>query len=339
MRAMWFCFCAITYTHLHAGLIDPELGLLDVSVKIVDEKGEPVTNAKIKLYFPHTRSQRMEGAPSTKVFDSRYDGENPVRKIYAGRRSVGIRSEKEGYWPSSTGHEFSEEDRIGMRDGSPGGHYAKEFTVVLREKKNPRPLYLHKVDRLEIPGYDQPYGYDLEKADWVSPHGEGLRADFTFTVHGERVNKIEYRVDVDISFSNEDDGLIEIGKSELSQSHLLLGHNAPVDGYATEYRDFWGIGSQQGELVFLNPNRERVWEKIEGYWLRIRSQPDEISEGGVKARYGKIYGPIKLSGKPEENPLISFTYFLSPDFSGSLEYNGENLMKKRGGNLNSVRKN
>jgi hypothetical protein len=288
--------------------------------------------------FRHTDPQREKLDKVLKQFEKTYDGETPVRFSYESDRNAALWVEKEGYWTSGLRHKFPTEDRVDKDDGSPNGHYRREFTVILRKKEIPRPLYLHKVDWAELPGYDQPYGYDLEAADWVVPHGKGKNADFVFTARAERLNENEFRMDLSLFFSNPSDGLIKVEKSKSSHSQLLLGRMAPAHGYVEEYTDSYGVTKENGELVFLNPDRQDKRDEIEGYWFRVRSKPDPNGNEGIEARYGKILGPIAFSGRPERNPVVSFTYFLAPDHSRSLEFNGENLMRKEGGNLNSIDK-
>jgi len=317
---------------------DPFLARLELAVEIVDETGEAVPGSMVTASFRHTDKQRKK-AGITKKFQEVYDGNTPVHFRYTSERNVALWVEKEGYWLSGVRYKFPEVDRMDKRDGSPNGHYRKEFKIILRKKENPRPLYLYKVDWVKIPGYDQPYGYDLEKADWVAPHGEGVHADFVFTARGERKSKDEFRMDFDLSFMNPNDGLIEVEKSETSMSQLLLGRIAPTAGYTPQHTDSFGVESKERDLVSIRPDRQKKRDQIEGYWFRVRSDPPAGPAEDMEGRYGKIVGPIRFSGRPEKNPSVSFTYFLSPDRSRSLEFNGENLMKKRGGNLTSLMKN
>lgn len=200
---------------------DPFLAYLELLVEVVDEEGRPVDGSKVVASFRHTDNQERKLGEGVMKFESTYDGQDPVNFTYKSDRNVAVWVEKEGYWTSSLRYKFPEEDRQDKRDGSANGIYKKELKITLLRKVNPRPLYLYKVDWMKVPGFDQPYGFDLERADWVSPYGEGRHADLIFTVRGNRTNKDEFTMGLELSFSNPQDGLIEVPKSDWSKSHLL----------------------------------------------------------------------------------------------------------------------
>ncbi len=308
---------------------------IETSVSVFDEDGAPLPGAIILLFFSHTEPQKERLGLSTKVFKETYDGKIPVNVEYNALAEVGIRVELEGFWTSEFGYTFKESDRMDEGHGA-NGHYRKEFEVVLRKKENPRPLIVKKLNWIPVPGFDQPFGLDLDKGDWVAPHGSGVHSDFIFMFHANRTSKDVFRMEMELILPGENDGLIEVPVSEDSLSTLLLGQTAPLAGYQNQFRDYFGVKPENGRLVLDSRRSQKEWRDIDGYWFRIRSEPDDQSEDGIRARYGKIHGQLQWSGRPEAPPKISFTYFLAPDHSRSLEWNGESLIP--GANLQGVNK-
>jgi hypothetical protein len=79
--------------------------------------------------------------------------------------------------------------------------------VKMRPKKNPVPMVTKNVDALKIPKWDEPLGFDFEKAAWVAPYGKGVRADFFVNMHRRFNNSNDYDAKAIITFPNEGDGI------------------------------------------------------------------------------------------------------------------------------------
>jgi hypothetical protein len=306
---------------------------MEASIEVVNETGIPIEDVDIEVYFRHTYQQEKQLDRSTKVFEGTYNGEDAYRVSYSASNHIGIRAEKEGFWISEFGYTFTKDDQAPSLEHE---GYSRKFKITLRKKHNPRPLYVNKVFWKEVPGFDRPYGFDLEKGDWVGPHGSGHHSDFLITFRGERSGQEEFMMEMEITFSNNDDGWIEKRKSTISHSRLLLGPVAPIKGYVAFFSDRSGVEEVNGELVGIDRRSQRDWEDIEGYWFRVRSEPDKEVEGDIKSRYGKILGRVNWSGRPENLPKVQFTYFFAPDHSRSLEWNGESLVPQA--NLQGIRK-
>ena len=60
----------------------------------------------------------------------------------------------------------------------------QDVTLILREIKNPIPMYARRKASVNVPAYDTPIGYDMEMGDWVKPYGEGIRNDLIFLLSG-----------------------------------------------------------------------------------------------------------------------------------------------------------
>ena len=208
----------------------------------------------------------------------------------------------------------------------------------LKQKRNPIPMYAMKLSDKRLPEefrvevFDRENGgyfegpaetftvaWDLEKGDWVKPHGTGETADFIFTIHREErkeyVEKLSpwHRTQlscgatVEISFSNDGDGLIPFPVPEEDRHRgLRMPHEAPLKGYGA-----WRERPAGCPPADMN------------HFFRVRTVKDQTGKI-ISAHYGKIYGDFLVGGVGND---ITFTYYLNPT------PNDRNVEFKPGGNL------
>lgn len=163
-----------------------------------------------------------------------------------------------------------------------------------------------KVD-VRIPIRDQAIGFDLERGDWVAPHGQGTLADllvkFTATYEGPQA----FSKRIDLSFSNPRDGVQAFPLDKTSEFMSL--YTAPEEGYMPTLVD------KQART------RTKILKSSEiarGQYLvfRVRSVTNEQGRI-VSANYGKIYGPNLLDpiieyGRMGDADRLMFTYYFNP---------------------------
>jgi hypothetical protein len=211
-----------------------------------------------------------------------------------------------------------------QRRYEPWGH---KYVIALKKEVNPRELYVHRVNWLPVPVFDKPVGYDLEKADWVIPFGTGVHSDFIFTLSRTLSAGIEYDGTMSLTFSNRFDGLLPVISMGGSKSSLLLGRDAPLNGYAAEYKRKVGVVKNGNEFRLSDEPTRELLETYDGIWFRVRSEVDATTGDLKNARYGKLDGFIDFAVREQDGPgYIKFVYYLAPDSSRSLEYNGKSLV-------------
>ncbi|WFB36369.1 hypothetical protein P3T73_01140 [Kiritimatiellota bacterium B12222] len=335
MKILYFIFSIVVIPPCLAINLDLLKDNLTVHLEVVDVDGNPIPGAKLELYFTHTGLQRQVSGDRTKVFKREFDGEEKVTIKYKSYKSIGIRAKKEEYWPSFMRYNFTQKDRTDREtDGSPNGHYQKEFTIVLRKKENPRPMFVHKSKYHATRTFNTPMGYDFEVGDLVEPFGTGKTTDLIFTLHQDKKEGKAYSHRLEMTFPQPEDGLIIINKEPGSESKLLLGAVAPENGYVPELNYTKGVEKRGWKFwVFQRPSKEEL-ENVEGYWFRTRTEKNP-ENGEIKSRYGKINGPITFL-VDELGGAFYFTYYFSPNQSRLLEWNGESLVPNA--NLQSVKK-
>ncbi len=186
--------------------------------------------------------------------------------------------------------------------------------------------------RLEfvIPEPNKEFGFDLEAADWVAPHGTGKSTDVIFAVNGYYNSRNDNESRLVVTFPNEGDGLIEIGGNYRKGSKLMSPHVAPEEGYAS--RKEWSKSRKENpDATAAAHTKYLIAEDYEeegvNYLFRVRTILDP--QGNVvSAHYGKIYGDFKFFGAHEDGSFIGVDalYFNPTTNDRNLEYKvGENL--------------
>jgi len=190
------------------------------------------------------------------------------------------------------------------------------YAMKLSHGRLPEDLRLAGIDRekndfVETPAETLTVAWDLEKGDWVKPHGKGEIADFIFTIH--RMERKKYISEyggkhmtsgatVEISFSNQGDGLIPYPVPEKDRHRgPWMPYEAPEDGY----------GPIEPKINIENEGRENDklnFVKDMNYFFRVRTVKDQTGKI-ISARYGKIHGDFIFGSWGD---YIDYTYYLNP---------------------------
>ncbi len=255
-----------------------------VRVTVTGEDGTPIKDADVAVkYLGYQKTTRKEGQSNAQgVFSA--TGSTPLRM------TVGIG--KDGYYKTHSGRLSRTQDH--------------DVTFVLREKRNPIPLYA-KREIITFPINREWLGYDFQAGDWTAPHGEGKTIDLWLKCDTEKVNSGRYRDakgSLEIKF-REDEGLLLVEDDYLPLSIMKMPHLAPQTGYQNTFRRF--------EESFRN----KEFRRNTGYFFRtrVRKEGNHI----VSAHYGKLLEDIRFDprdmsrkGKPKEFGTTVFTYYFNP---------------------------
>jgi hypothetical protein len=189
--------------------------------------------------------------------------------------SLGVGAQPEGYYMSSRS--------IFLNDGRNGKWmpFPRFETLIMKRILKPVRMYALANWPIVLPARSGSFGFDLEKRDWVPPHGAGVKADFVFTQQVKQDNVLGSAATLRVSFSNPGDGLIPFYELPGAESELKLPRTAPNEGYEAE-RKFSAEWS---------PSRDATpaVKPALGYIYRVRTVLD--ASGQVKsAWYGKMEG-------------------------------------------------
>jgi len=172
-------------------------------VSVMDQEGNRIEDPEVLLRFTYTERQYFangELAGSKSLEKS--SGGSYEFEVWAQSASVEVTAE--GFWRG----------RISTRGAPTAAHlvpgttntYRYDFDVVLQRAINPRPLFVHSIfTKLIMPELNVEYGYDLERGDWVRPHGRGHRVDLILSATGEVEENGNFDVTVRLRFPNEHD--------------------------------------------------------------------------------------------------------------------------------------
>ncbi len=185
-------------------------------------------------------------------------------------------------------------------------------------------------------------GFDLDRMQWLPPHGDGKRADFEVSVtsvqagwaisehdlawHRQMKEKTEpeiaesygiWKRTAVITFPNPGDGIMR-SPQFWPYCKLKMPHRAPPEGYRQEC-----VLTEQDELSQATPYFEKLQHPYySGYFLRVRSKLDGAGNV-VSANYAKFILPqIGIDG-------FCATFFFTPvEGDTNLEYSGSNLLPR-----------
>lgn len=191
--------------------------------------------------------------------------------------------------------------------------------VKMRKIKNPVPMMTKQVRKKSIPVMGTPVGFDLEKADWVAPHGNGMISDFVFLA--ELVTQPKEGIRYRLTFSQELDGIQEYLPSSTCYSSYFFPYVAPTNGYIRSLDKYRLLKYPE---IAGTPANNLKENKDMNYIFRVRTREDK--DGNViSVNYGCILGEIRSSMQGD----LYFEYWFNPiPNERSLEYNGENLLEK-----------
>jgi len=280
------------------------IGIAKISITVIDENGNPLADTKVRVRFSGG------GKP---VFNNTDDnGSSSISESSNDGVVVGT-AIRDGYY-ESTFHQDFYVKKLGFWQP-----FGKELKVVMRPIVNPVPMYVRN-RYFEFPKHDEKIGFDLEKADWVIPYGQGIKPDFVYEVKRRYINNDNFDATLTITFSNQFDG-IQVYKDDAGDifnvgSWFRLPRTAPLDGYMQKMQRHISKGS------FGRVNDGASDDN--NFIFRVRSEVDQNGKL-IRAMYGKIRGDIKFApiGSMASNEgvgAIGLHYYLNPDYTTNLEF-------------------
>ena len=250
----------------------------NVTLKVVDETGQPVEGAKARVYYLMTNE--IAGLTDTNgIFTASHND---------GSENLGFQAEKKGYYPFRIMYHMG-------RNYKPD-KWNPTQTILLNRRINPIPMYAKHIEG-GPPVFNEPVGYDLVIGDGIAPHGKGLTTDVIFTGELNQKAKNDFDYKLTVSFPKQGDGIQEFSVPSYylhdHGSELLSSQEAPTNGYQTQIIRTMsrhpGMGTKED---MNNPDRN--------YYFRVRTVVDD--QGNVvSAHYGKIYGDF-----------MQFSYYFNP---------------------------
>jgi hypothetical protein len=303
MRRVQFLLALISISALSSscgpGLPEPPNAQL--TIKCVDDDGQPVPNAKVAVVG--FRADIQGKTDATGRF---------VAKLRNASGEVDLEADKGGF--------YSIDRQTYIFPAHTNGQWLPWNPTVelqLHRVGKPVPMVVKKVVEEDIPAVSRTAGYDLLAGDWVEPYGRGKIADFTIEVLKPIALASNDWMRLHLTFSNPDDGLLLKRMFYRDDYGLRLAALAPKSGYSNRWE--WQAcesnpSANPGWIVLKNGDQDA------NFYFRIRSKTNEQGQV-VSAMYGKVYDGFQFGSAtyPDRMPL-RFLYYLNPDGTRNTEF-------------------
>ena len=285
-------------------------------VFVHDPQGIPIEGATVHLALPRYR----EGDKDERA-DAMSDRAGIAEISGIAQLDYSTSAEKLGYY-RTTGPRRSIDTPKGLQQNAVG---LQKISLELRPIRNPTRGITRSVDRLRIPIFGKPLGFDLEEGDWVIPNGKGVTSDLIFTVTGYFKSLSEYNQVLTLTFADPNDGIMPVKFPPRAGSAFKFPYEAPLLGYEPSRK--WHCsydGKARQTDVDLSDETH--------YILRVRTERDD--HGNVRrALYGIIGSEVVLGGNNDLGRNLSFTYVLNPDWTRNLEFDPKKMVEAGTGKL------
>lgn len=273
-----------------------------VDVTVLSDNGNPVQGAEVVVWFYGYQPEQSKSEQGLTDRNGRFKA--------SGRPHLGmlVRINKEGYYET-------EKDKLSIT-------HDHKIELVLREKKNPIPLFAKRV-RDKVPGISEPFGFDLRMGDWVKPFGVGEVSDMFFTVTKTKSEDGVLGGILSVTFPEESEGVYVINSLNgyLPLSKMVMPNYAPDAPYLNMIE----------RVEFGYQNHKKPLNT--SYFLRTRMQ--KADEDEPKYNFSKMLDGIYFhmgggeyleepgrSRFPDEYGAVVFTYYFNPNPSDrNLEFN------------------
>ncbi len=278
-----------------------------ITFKVIDTNGEPVSGARIHVYFPVPKYSEPGLTTKTEIGKTNKNGLFATSKSSIGRVAASV--SKEGYYESGGGLEFkTSENYFVFKRWIP---WNPTIELVLREKINPVKMYSKHLQHKKFPVQNQEVGYDLVKGDWVPPYGKGEQGDFIFIFSHRYTTNEDWDSKYELKFSNKEDGLQIYEFSPDINSVFKWPYLAPEKGYNIKQLKKYSIFLADDDYS-TKTVRTNIKKNI-NYIFRVRTKTNGKGEviGGL---YGIMPSDMYVKGE-----LYNFEYKLNP-INRSLEY-------------------
>jgi hypothetical protein len=291
------------------------IGKARITLRVINEDGEPVPSASVRGYFENPRERDYVGD----VFDKRTDrnGEVAVSGKVFGYMEGRVLCDDH----YRTRFRFDSPHKPGTLDRTTAWpNWVTTNVVVLKRIRNPTPMFVKTVV-VKVPEERTTMAYDLTADDWIEPDGNGVVTDIVFQVTSHYRSQNDWNISQCVHFPGQWNGIVAthvtVDASGNAASALKSLHSAPNDRYSSN----WTYETIKTPRKYVNPigtNQGSV------FYYRIRSVVDDQGRL-ISALYGKIYGHIYVGlddyrPNRKRNLMIQFTYYLNPDGTRNVEF-------------------
>ena len=157
-------------------------------VRVVDNGGNPVTNALVHVWTEKTArlpSWGKDGDDANNHYQAKSDANGcAIVRFKCVNAIFHWHVDADGYYSGDNHREVFRHDAKPVPPAFFNVRlleHNKDTTEVLWRKINPQPMYKYGIKwAAKVPKENGRYGFDLKLFDWIAPHGKGEVADFYF---------------------------------------------------------------------------------------------------------------------------------------------------------------
>jgi hypothetical protein len=293
---------------------------IKLTLKVIGEDGTPVVDAECDVALGSRL--HMDGRNS---FTGKSDNNGMFEVEGRCRGDLWIEVTKPGYYPSTPSFPFTPKENLDFDLVKKRGFLPWNPLIVTTLKKVGKPIPMivrwpNEMAKVSFPDdtKGQQISWDILKADWLPPHGEGEHGDLILSYNEDKggVNIGNdgpqfYWHELNLRFANEHDGFLAIEELHGADSILKFPRIAPVEGYTVKEMTI--------RTEFIEPRISYSGNKSKyGYLMRFRTEVDDDGKVG-RALYGKVTKPI------QPGRSFNFHSYINPNWNDrNLEYDQTN---------------
>lgn len=249
-----------------------------VNIRVVDQDGQPVPDAKIWGGF--TTGSRVDDYTLVDGLTNT-NGELTVE----GKCSEFLRFDvrKEGYYCTKETISFNRSKAALIVVDGKWQPYGETRTVVLKKILNPIQIGEFERCSIPIPVYDKWVGYDFEKKQWLPPYGGGKCSDVLLKFGRVLIHRqFDYKMTMEVSFTNNPyAGFYQMKEDVFSERKTA---------YQADPNANFSVG--RSYVQERHPNAPRTDNRLDNDSYLIFRTRTRIDEKGrlISAHYGIIRG-------------------------------------------------
>ena len=329
-----FTFFAIVVLFPISGCAESINGLGNsiIKIRVVDDEGQPITNAHAKIINIYDYDAPSGYTDSDGVY-SRFT-EN-IYHLSAYISKNGYYKTQGVFWKRETCGDCAY--KVCTHNLTPSADHV--FTIVLKRIIDPVEMRRREV-AVYVPNLDEPVGFDFEIGDLVFPDGSGKFADIMLMTSMDYVTSNDFTQFIKMEFTGEQNGIQSFsyytkeGPTRPVKSELPPPPIAPESGYANILERFSKCAPPSAQALAYKPSAwiagkyvpPNTWTGsiVENRKWIFRTRTVLDDDGNISAaNYGWTTSEIFVTTKPDSDYKtigINFIYYYNPDSnSRSLE--------------------
>lgn len=266
-------------------------------LRVVDQDGVPVMNARIYgSFWPGDNGRKYILVYGLTNIDGVYIAEGVSKWKFT------YQVTKDGYYMSNGVIDYLAATNVPVVASGKWQPYGTTRNVILKKIKNPVPLVHSKSSNPKPPSFDEWYGYDIERRQWVKPFGNGVHSDMLIKISIDAKNKInDFKAVMEVSFTNNPHaGAYVMKKDDFSEMKSVYEADTNAS-YQSSFKFIHEKRAIIGQTPFSRyvSGAQKIDTRLDdNSYIVFRTRTKVDNNGNlVSSHYGKIYGLWQFFGR------------------------------------------